>query len=198
MSRLIVLQHIEREGPGLFSKVALEHKKEVIICRLFLGETIPKLVDKDLLLVMGGPMGIADINNPNYPWLLEEIDLIKFALENQFKVVGVCLGAQLLAYAAGGSVQPMMELCPDINKLEVGWAPIYFNNLHHPLNLFNDSRLDVLHWHSDRIILPTGAQLIASSDVCNEQLFSIDRYAYGLQFHVEIEEEMLYQWINLC
>ena len=97
MSRVIVLQHVDREGPGLFSKIAIEHQKDVIISRLYLGESIPNLLDKDLLLVMGGPMGVGDLKKPNYPWLKKEVEILKFALENKIRVVGVCLGAQLLA-----------------------------------------------------------------------------------------------------
>ncbi len=195
MQRLVVLQNIEREGPGLFSKVAIEHKKDVIISRLYLGEPIPKLVATDLLLVMGGPMGVGDINNSNYPWLLKEVETLKLALENQIRVIGVCLGAQLLAYAAGGSVEPLKSNKTQIKKLEVGWAPVYFKEVNHPLNLFLSSRLNVLHWHGDRAILPTCAKIIASTEICLEQLFSINRLAYGIQFHVEIEEDMARQWI---
>ena len=121
MSRLIVLQHIEREGPGLFSKVALKYKKEVIICRLFLGETIPKLVDKDLLLVLGGPMGIRDLHTSTYPWLLKEVDFIKGALKKGVGFIGVCLGAQLLAYASGGLVRPLVIPNTNIEIAEIGW-----------------------------------------------------------------------------
>ena len=196
MSRIIILQHIDREGPGLFAKIAIERNKSLILYRLDLGDPIPILLDTDLLIVMGGPMGICDINNPSYPWLKKEIQLLKLALKKQIRVIGVCLGAQLLAYAAGGSVEPMTVGYPPKAKLEVGWGPVYFHNLKHPLNLFKDSKLDVLHWHGDRVLLPSEAELIASSEVCKEQMFVINRFAYGLQFHVEVEEYMALQWIR--
>ena len=139
ISRLVVLQHIQREGPGLFSKAAIDNHKDVIISRLYLGDPIPNLVDTDLLLVMGGPMGVGDLNNPNYPWLVKVVELLKFALENQIRVIGVCLGAQLLAYAAGGGVEPLMVGHSKVKKLEVGWAPVYFHNINHPLNLSRES-----------------------------------------------------------
>ncbi len=195
MSRLVVLQHIDREGPGLFSKVAVNHYKDVIISRLYLGDPIPELLDQDLLLVMGGPMGVGDLNNPLYPWLRRVVEVLRFALVNQIRVIGVCLGAQLLAYVAGGSVKPLMAGNPKVRTLEVGWLPIYFHNVNHPLNLFRESRLDVLHWHGDRAILPSCAELIASSKLCSEQLFCINSLAYGIQFHVEVEEDMLDRWI---
>ncbi len=196
MSRVIVLQHTEREGPGLFSKIAIEHQKDVIIFRLDLGEPIPNLVDTDILLVMGGGMSVGDLNNPNYPWLKKEVELLKFALENKIGVIGVCLGAQLLAYAAGGTVEPLEVGHPKTKKLEVGWAPVNFHNLNDPLNLFEDSKFDVLHWHGDRAILPSSAEIIASTQICHEQLFCINKLAYGIQFHVEVEEDMVFSWIS--
>ena len=195
MSRLIVLQHVDREGPGLFSKIAIEHQKDVIISRLYLGESIPNLVDTDLLLVMGGPMCVRDLKNPNYPWLKKEVEILKFALENKIRVIGICLGAQLLAYAAGGAVEPLMVGYPKTKKLEVGWGPVNFHDLNNPLNLFEDSKFDVLHWHGDRAILPPSAEIIASTKLCQEQLFSINNLAYGIQFHVELEEDMALRWI---
>ena len=196
MSRVIVLQHIDREGPGLFSKIAIEHQKDVIISRLDLGESIPNLVDTDLLLVMGGPMSVGDLKNPNYPWLKKEVEILKFALENKIRVIGVCLGAQLLAYAAGGTVEPLTVGYKKTKKLEVGWAPVNFHNENDPLNLFEDSKFDVLHWHGDRAILPPSAEIIASSQLCPEQLFCINNLAYGIQFHVEVEEDMALRWIS--
>ena len=150
MSRVIVLQHIDREGPGLFSKIAIEHQKDVIIFRLDLGESIPNLVDTDLLLVMGGPMGVEDLKNPNYPWLKKEVEILKFALENKIRVIGICLGAQLLAYAAGGAVEPLMFGYPKTKTLEVGWAPVNFHDLNNPLSLF-DFQLRV----KEKILLET-------------------------------------------
>ena len=75
-------------------------------------------------------------------------------------------------------------------------GPVYFQNLKHPLNLLKDSKLDVFHWHGDRVLLPSEAELIASSEVCKEQMFVINQVAYGLQFHVEVEEHMALQWIR--
>ena len=76
MSRLIILQHLEREGPGLFARIAEERGINFFIFRLDKGELIPKLEKGDLLLVLGGPMGVKDINNINFPWLSEEFDVI--------------------------------------------------------------------------------------------------------------------------
>ena len=120
MSRLLVLQHIEREGPGLFRQIAEKKGISVCIFRLDLGDPLPELNNGDLLLVLGGPMGIRDIGNPNFPWLNKEVDLIKEALNQKIGMIGVCLGAQLLAYAAGGDVEVLEEGIPPKPLAEIG------------------------------------------------------------------------------
>tara|TARA_Y100001968_G_scaffold126854_1_gene115762 strand:+ start:1929 stop:2660 length:732 start_codon:yes stop_codon:yes gene_type:complete len=198
MSRLIVLQHLERERPGLFVNLAMERGFSVCTFRLDQGDSLPELKNGDLLLVLGGPMGIRDIGTATYPWLIEEVGLIKKALNQGIGIIGVCLGAQLLAYAAGGNVEILQEEVSHQPLAEIGWDNIY------PQTSDNNSKLTtllanpfpVLHWHGDRILLPKNAELIASSRRCKEQLFSIGSLAYGLQFHVEIDDEIVKTWIS--
>ena len=198
MSRLLVLQHIEREGPGLFLQIAREKGFNVCICRLYLGESLPVLNTGDLLLVLGGPMGIRDIGNPSFPWLNKEVDLIKEALNQEIGIIGVCLGAQLLAYAAGGDVEVLEAGIPPQPLAEIGWQTICSNVFKKDNKIITllANPFPVLHWHGDRILLPTFAELIASSSRCKEQLFQIGSLAYGIQFHVEIDNEMVNRWIE--
>ena len=105
MKRLLVLQHLEMEGPGLFYQIAKEREMIIEIIRPDLGDRLPKTNKDDLLLIMGGPMGVKDIGSIKYPWLKSEIDFIKSELKKKTRIVGVCLGAQLLANAAGGDVE---------------------------------------------------------------------------------------------
>ncbi len=86
MRRLLVLQHLEREGPGLFVPLVEDIGFTVCTFRLDLGDSLPELRDGDLLLVLGGPMGVRDVGNHSYPWLINEVDLIKEALN---KKVGI-------------------------------------------------------------------------------------------------------------
>ena len=198
MKRLLVLQHLEREGPGLFVQIAEEKGFRVFIFRLDLGDSLPEPSNGDLLLVLGGPMGLRDIENSKYPWLNKEVDLIKEALNQDVGIIGVCLGAQLLAYAAGGNVELLEESESHQSLAEIGWDNIY------PFALKKKNKLTkllgetfpVLHWHGDRIILPKKAELIAGSDRCQEQLFKIGSSAYGMQFHVEIDNKMVDKWIK--
>ena len=198
MSRLLVLQHLEREGPGLFVQIAEEKGISVCIFRLDLGDSLPKLRNGDVLLVLGGPMGIRDIENPDFPWLNKEVDLIKEALNKEIGVIGVCLGAQLLAYAAGGDVEVLVDGISRKPLAEIGWHSVS-SDVFEKKNKFKTilgKPFPVLHWHGDRILLPTTAEIIASSRRCKEQLFQIGSLAYGLQFHVEIDRDMVNRWID--
>ena len=102
MKRLLVLQHLEIEGPGLFEQFAKERDLKIEIVHLHKKDILPQTKEGDLILIMGGPMGVKDIGNKRYPWLKLEREFIKNELENERPIIGVCLGAQLLASAAGG------------------------------------------------------------------------------------------------
>ena len=95
MKRLLVLQHLEIEGPGLFSQIAKERDMNIEIIRMDLGNALPKTNKDDLLLIMGGPMGVKDIGSMKYPWLKSERDFISSELKKNTRIIGVCLGAQL-------------------------------------------------------------------------------------------------------
>tara|TARA_Y100001968_G_scaffold214356_1_gene197217 strand:- start:248 stop:988 length:741 start_codon:yes stop_codon:yes gene_type:complete len=198
MCRLLVLQHLEREGPGLFVQIAEKRRFSVVTFRLDLGDPLPELCNGDLLLILGGPMGIRDIGNSTFPWLIKEVGLIKEALNKEVGIIGVCLGAQLLAYAAGGDVEVLLEEISHKPLAEIGWHNIFIHEFakDNKLSTLVCDTFPVLHWHGDRILLPTTAELIASTSRCEEQLFKIGSSAYGIQFHIEIEDEMVYRWID--
>ena len=198
MNRLIVLQHLEREGPGLFIQIAKQRGFSVSIVRLDLGDSLPEITKGDVLLILGGPMGIRDIGNQYYPWLIKEFDLIKIALIKKVGIIGVCLGAQLLAHAAGGDVEVLQGGSPLRPLAEIGWHSIssQITDKSNQLITLLEKPTPVLHWHGDRILLPESAELIASSRRCKEQLFKIGSIAYGLQFHIEIDDNMIGRWIE--
>ena len=198
MPHLIVLQHLEREGPGLFSKIARKKGMSVSTIRVDLGEKIPSPQERDVFLILGGPMGIRDISNPSFPWFQEEINLIIKCLKDEIGLIGVCLGAQLLAYVAGGDVSPLKGGFPKKDLPEIGWGSIFSANKNKKEAIMTSfhSPLNVFHWHGDRILLPPQAHLLASSERCREQFFRIGQMAYGLQFHVEIENPTIERWVE--
>ena len=198
MKKLLVLKNIEREGPGLFLKIAKKKGFLTEIYNLSLGEKLPEANKEDLILIMGGPMSVRDINNEKYFWLRQENEFIKKAIKNQISIIGVCLGAQLIAHILGGKIERLKDKYNKENKPEIGWYEISSigekSNEEISLNL--KEPLKVLHWHGDRIILPPQAELLASSNRCREQLFKVGELIYGLQFHVETEGSMTSEWIK--
>jgi len=194
--RLLVLQHLEIEGPGLFEQFAKERNLKIEIIRLDNNNALPQTKNGDLILIMGGPMGVKDIGRKRYPWLKLERDFIKKELENERPIVGVCLGAQLLASAAGGDVEILKYGSPPKALPEIGWSQIFIDKSNSDFKALFEDPFYVLHWHGDRILLPNKAVLIASSARCKEQFFRIGDYAYGLQFHIETTGGMVNKWIK--
>ena len=195
MKTLHVLQHLEREGPGLFRGVAEEKGYITKIYRIDLGEKLPLVKKNDLILILGGPMGLEDISNGKFPWLKDEVNLIKKLMKDNIGILGVCLGSQLLAYASGGKIEKLLGGKPLKLMPEVGWSEILINK-ESKYNQILKEPLYGLHWHRDRIILPANAELIASSKRCKEQLFKISDSCFGIQFHIEYEDKMVKKWIK--
>ena len=196
MKRLFVLQHLEIEGPGLFEQFAKEKDFKIKIIRLDKKDNLPQTKKGDLILIMGGPMGVKDIGNKRYPWLKLEREFIKKELQNKRPIIGICLGAQLLASAAGGDVEILKYGSPPKALPEIGWSQIFINKSNKDLKEIFEEPFHVLHWHGDRILLPNKAVLIASSQRCKEQFFRIGDFAFGLQFHIETTGAMIDKWIK--
>ena len=111
-------------------------------------------------------------------------------------MIGVCLGAQLIASAAGGDVEILKYGYPPKELPEIEWSQIFIDKSNSDFKAMFEDPFYVLHWHGDRILLPKKAVLIASSARCKEQFFRIGNYAYGLQFHIETTGAMINKWIK--
>ncbi|HTA88188.1 MAG TPA: gamma-glutamyl-gamma-aminobutyrate hydrolase family protein [Polyangiaceae bacterium] len=189
MKRALLLTHAEFEGPGRIAPLLEAKGYELETRALQRGVSLPKdLRHSDLLVVMGGPMGVGDLERAEFPFLRAEVELLRERIREDAPVLGVCLGAQLLAHAAGASVFPMMRQAERL--YEVGWAPIQ-------LHVSCDARVlaglpnetVVLHWHGDTFDLPSGALRLASSERCENQAFQLGQRVFGLQFHCEVTSE---------
>lgn len=145
-------------------------------------ENLPELHDFDWLIIMGGPMGVAD--EERYPWLVEEKRFIRAAIDAGKTVVGICLGSQLIAEVLGATVRPGSEAG---TEKEIGWWPISKTDQgrSHPLLAAMPDEMTVFHWHGDTWSLPEGATLLASSAGCPSQAFVYGDRVVGLQFHFE-------------
>ncbi len=199
MTTLLVLQHIEMEGPARIGDLAAELGLRVEIRQLHRGDPVPATLPGDTILcVMGGPMGVGDLGDPRYPFLAHEIALLREVLAKRQPMLGVCLGAQLLAHAAGASVHPLLVGEPAVRHREVGWGAIsrVVTADQEPVLAGLDESEIVLHWHGDTFDLPTGATLLASTLACPHQFYHLHRRAWGLQFHVEVTAPIIADWVT--
>jgi GMP synthase-like glutamine amidotransferase len=195
MPRALIIQHIACEGPGRLGHLLNQRGFELDTCHAYAGDVVPTTLAHDLLVVMGGPMGVADVGHVQYPFLSHEIALLKSVLQQNQPMLGICLGAQLLAHAAGAPVY--QNILNGIPVLEVGWAPVDFHGVNERPEFRGLQQREVmLHWHGDTFDLPSGATLLASTPQCRHQLFRLQRQ-FGFQFHPEIDASIVTEWIHL-
>ena len=192
-----VLQHIPMEGAGRIGTVARDVGFRVVEYCLFEREPPVAIPSGDLLVVMGGPMGVSDIGDPRWPFLAPEVALLAQSLREGRAVLGVCLGAQLMAHALGARVYPLQVGAPPVRVREVGWGAATFDARTEDPALagIGDSEV-VVHWHGDTFDLPAGAVLLSSTLQCENQMFRFGSCAYALQFHIELAAEDLPGWVR--
>ena len=180
-----VFQHVSFENPAHIAVWARKNKYKMTYSKLWEQPVQQEdLDDSDMLLIMGGPMGIFDYDA--YKWLKKEKDAIALYLQSGRKVMGICLGAQLIADIMGAMVYPG-------KAPEIGWLPLSFN----ADNNLPSSQI-VMHWHGDTFDIPFGAKRIASSEITPNQGFMVDNSVLALQFHIEMTQEALATMIENC
>jgi GMP synthase (glutamine-hydrolysing) len=186
MKNALAIRHVHFEDLGALEPLleAAGYRVEYLEAPTATWEGLPA---PDLLLLLGGPLSVNDARD--YPFLLPELSFVKQCLQEGKAVLGLCLGAQLMARALGARVYPMQQK-------EVGWSPLSATEAGqaHPLRHLALKGIEVLHFHGETFDLPEGATLLASTPLCEHQAFSIGARGLGLQFHPEVTALGLESW----
>lgn len=182
-------QHVPFEGLGSIESWVEAAGYEITNTRFFEAAELPNLTKIDLLVVMGGPMSVND--EGDFPWLVSEKQFIREAINSGKTVLGICLGAQLIASAIGARVYRN-----DVK--EIGWFPIH-GMLSNNTSIFSfPPSMKVFHWHGETFDLPSGATRLAKSNGCENQAFQLGRSVIGLQFHLETTPKAAREIVAHC
>lgn len=188
---ILILKNISTEGPGTIEDFLVHNNMHYTIIDLA-RHAIDSAARYDTLLMLGGPMSVNDENE--YPYMTAEMKLAEQFMKEGKKVLGVCLGAQLMAKALGAKVYPGTEK-------EVGWydielrdAGLYDQRMGH---LATEGRnCKVFQWHGETFDIPQGAEWLAQSGLYPNQAFRYGNNAYAFQFHIEVSRQMIVDWLK--
>ncbi|WP_425917921.1 glutamine amidotransferase [Acinetobacter sp. TSRC1-2] len=182
---IYAIQHLAFEDLGHWEDIFYQLGFRVRYFEAGVDDLSKAFQHKGLTIILGGPIGVYE--TADYPFLQQEIDLLKVRLEENLPTLGICLGAQLIAHALGAKVYAG-------HQKEIGWSKLSISNIENNL-LAPLSDTAVLHWHGDTFDLPEQAKLLASSDVYPNQAFSVGKNILALQFHIEVAAESLEKWL---
>ncbi|MFA6218027.1 MAG: type 1 glutamine amidotransferase [Candidatus Omnitrophota bacterium] len=187
---IIALKHIGIEGPGSIEDFFHDISRPFSILDLSKNDQLPRNLKRiEAVISLGGPMNVYE--EEKHPFLKKEDLFIKEILKKEIPFLGICLGSQLLAKAAGASVgkSPQKEVgFLQVKLTGAGKRDPFFKNLPADLRVFQ--------WHEDSFEIPKGGALLASSKACPHQAFRVGKNAYGLQFHVEVTPSIVDSWID--
>jgi len=187
---ILIIKHIDIEGPGTLGDFLTAKGEPFKIIELGAGETLPTdLTGIKGVVVLGGPMNVDEDNI--YPFLKDEDVFIKKVLKEEVPFLGICLGSQLLAKAAGAAVgkSPVKE---------IGWYKVSLtpDGKNDPfLKGFSENE-DIYHWHGDMFQIPSNGTLLATAPGCPHQALRVGKNAYGIQFHVEVTDKSIKEWCD--
>lgn len=189
--KISVLQQVDFEGPGVIADWAEARGADLEIVHAYKGDSISRAAGADLLVVLGGPMGVYD--DQKFPWLRKERELLEAAIAEERAVLGICLGAQLVASVLGAEVthSPYKE---------IGWFPVRTTAaagrrfMHDVL----PKEFTAFHWHGDMFAIPEGAVTFAETDACPNQGFLYRDRVLALQFHLEVNLEGAKALMQAC
>ncbi len=185
---VLFLKNVTLEGPGILEMFLRERNIPYEIRDLYAGNQLPEEVTAyGAVVILGGPMNVDEEHR--YSYLRQEKKFIGDCLQKRIPVLGICLGAQLLARTLGARVYRNYE--PEIGCMTVDLTPAGENS---PLFFGISSPADVFQWHGDTFDLPDGAKHLARSSCCPHQAFGYEDFAFGLQFHIEVTREEAQKW----
>lgn len=187
--RCIAIRHVCFEGLGLFEPLLREHGFDITYWQPGVDPLdMPQFLEAELVFVLGGPIGVYQTDK--YPFILTEIDLIRARLTAGSPMIGICLGAQLIAAATGEKVYFS-------GRQEIGWLPVSLTEAGQQscLKHLLDADGMTLHWHGDTFDMPANATLLASSELTKNQAFSMGSTVLGLQFHPEVPVRTFETWL---
>ena len=186
MKTALVLQHLEFENAGLIGNILGKRGYELKKLDATRDDISSfRLTEADVVVILGGPIGVYD--GARYPFINQELTLIENFLKIKKPMIGVCLGAQLIASVLGAKVQPM-------GKKEIGFSSLQLTDegQKSPLELIGTT--PVLHWHGDQFEIPDGAKRLAETGICPNQAFSYEN-VLALQFHLEADLDYFEHWL---
>jgi len=183
-----IFQHVPFEGIGSMAGWLKLNHYRTEFTRFFMEEQPPDMNGVDLLIIMGGPMSVNDEHN--LTWIAKEKRAITKAIDRKIPIVGICLGAQLIASALGACVYPN-------HQKEIGWFSVRSEIIPHGCFAFPEEFV-AFHWHGETFDLPVGAIHLASSKGCRHQAFQYKSNVIGLQFHLETTPESAEALVHNC
>jgi GMP synthase (glutamine-hydrolysing) len=187
MKTAVAIRHLAFEDLGLIEPWLKRRGWRIVTYDVGIDELWKiDLSQVDLLIVLGGPIGAND--DALYPCLAEEVELIRQRLDSGRALLGICLGAQLMARALGAAVTPM-------DRKEIGFSPLSLTPQGGTSPLVHIGTHPVLHWHGDQFDLPTGSASLAVASACPNQAFMVSEHAMAWQFHLEVDASRIEQWL---
>ena len=190
MRKVIIFQHVAHKILGTLNPTLKEHKLNIRYINFErTPDESPTLQKYHSLIVLGGHMGVYQAEK--YQHIKTELRLIEEALKKDIPILGICLGAQLIANVLGAKVRKHIEK-------EIGWYDVQFTPDGQKDKLFNhfNSSEKLFQMHGDTFDIPSGAIKLASSKTCESQAFRFGEKVYGLQFHLEVDEPMIHRWLS--
>ena len=187
---VLFIKHIDIEGPGTLGEFLDEKSIPYEIVDVSNGNALPSVTSQyKAIVILGGPMNVYE--EDKYPFLKSEDLLIKTAIIEGTPMLGLCLGAQLIAKAVGAKVGKAEEK-------EIGWFKVDLtdNGIKDPLFQGLEKEIDVFQWHGDAFDIPENGLHLGSSKACSNQAFKYNNNVYGLQFHLEVTKDMVYEWMD--